>query len=973
MTTAAQAERLVRKIAEAMAAPSPDAQTAKLAQDYADLCRGAARRLEQCALMIEAGQSLQALQLAETPPPLLDLVTILSFREATAWRQYCQTHQLPSSEPFYDKHLRQLNSAYGKGIAADHPYYRDYRRAVLKKNDERALSILRVIARMNPADENTTEELRRVEEKLLRGQLEKLQQALSGGDSGATEAQLARIEASGARVPPSNPIWQQAQIARCQDLIRRGEKLREQDAWQEAEALVDQVHSIATHNDLKLPAADADAWSSLEEWTSGKRRGYAADQDFQRAVSALEYEAQALESRRTQGSRPSLVEARKQLGSLLAKQREAERDGRPLPEELVARCQHCQQWLQRQMQTARLRRRVAIAAVVVVLLGGVAASIPSLRDWAGARDLSHRIAELQSARRVSDLEALIKDVPVELGPRLQGMMSDARDFIARERDLKQSFDQSLTGLQELSAANFRDNLDQAAPRRTQTSRLLDQLAPEFQPAGRNALMDWDNKWQSFRNAALNAQLGQAEQLAASLNGTNGFAAASAAQHIQSILAAAAPLRMEPPPLDASLDARYHKLADEAAVWAGYWERWQKSQAALTGAQTLDQYLDRLDQLAQSPFASAAQRDAAAEIDRLKINSETLLGELLLPGDHSFWDSLTNVSAWHTALMPEQPTPQEKDAYFKLRDDKNMQNVYLYRLVATYRPNNPNHTHMVFARGLITMDRGGQMAGTVYDPETYHDTVRFVPQIYSDWDYETVIRTNRTAECESFERIGLGDLIDPNTGNYQRPILQLLDQLSRDENSSGIFRAFVSMKLFDLARLRAEEWGINWCPGAARHLQALKDLGALDLKSGDWMAPVPMARYEAGFRRYFERARQIPLEKQAMLLQQLAGQVCQTDFSFAGFIDGEGHAVLRRTSESLMEYWGWGSNPETAALLLRKSAGGPVGKVAEPLPGTPLFIFNGDRRALLEDTARDVSYPTNQMAGVLPPFFAGLHE
>src|SRR5580704_3484881 len=98
MMTVTQTERLVRKIAETVGQPLPDPQAAKLAQDYADLCRAANRRLEQCALMIEAGQSLQALQLAETPPQLLDLITILSFRQAAEWRAYCQSHELPWSE-----------------------------------------------------------------------------------------------------------------------------------------------------------------------------------------------------------------------------------------------------------------------------------------------------------------------------------------------------------------------------------------------------------------------------------------------------------------------------------------------------------------------------------------------------------------------------------------------------------------------------------------------------------------------------------------------------------------------------------------------------------------------------------------------------------------------------------------------------------------------------------------------------------
>ncbi len=333
MTTATQAERLARKIAEAMAAQASDGQAAKLAQDYADLCRAANRRLEQCALMIEAGQDLQALQLAETPPPLLDLITVLNFREAADWRNYCQTHQFPWAEPFYDKHLRQLNSAYGKGISSDHPYYRDYRRAVLRKKDDRALSILRVIARMNPSDENTVEELKRVEEKILRGKLEKLRDALATGDATALAGQLAEIDASGVRVPPNNPIWQQAQVVRCQELIRRAVELRQKDDWQGAEALVDQIHSVATHNDLKLPAADADDWTFLSEWTAEKHRAYAADQDFQRALSALEYEVQTVEAKRNAGNHPALIAATRQAASLSNKWSEAERCGRPLSDE----------------------------------------------------------------------------------------------------------------------------------------------------------------------------------------------------------------------------------------------------------------------------------------------------------------------------------------------------------------------------------------------------------------------------------------------------------------------------------------------------------------------------------------------------------------------------------------------------------------------------------------------------------------
>ena len=64
MMTATQAERLVRKITEVMGQPSSDTQ-AKLAQDYADLCRAAGRGgLEQC--VVDRSKADQFLQSAAT-------------------------------------------------------------------------------------------------------------------------------------------------------------------------------------------------------------------------------------------------------------------------------------------------------------------------------------------------------------------------------------------------------------------------------------------------------------------------------------------------------------------------------------------------------------------------------------------------------------------------------------------------------------------------------------------------------------------------------------------------------------------------------------------------------------------------------------------------------------------------------------------------------------------------------------------
>lgn len=974
MITVSQAERLVRKIVDALGQPVSDTQAPKLAEEYAEVCRAASRRLEQCALMIEAGQSLHALQLAETPPPLLDLITVLAFRQSAEWRTFCQTHQLPWCEPFYDKFIRLLNSAYGNGVASDHPFYRDYRRAVLTGNDEKSLSILRVIARMNPSDQNTKEELQRVEERLLRTKLEKLREALATGNSATVQEQVAQIEVSGAAIPPSHPVWQQAQVIRCQDLLKKAAAWREKDGWQEAEPIVDEIHAVATEYNVQLPTADADAWSALEEWTTSKRSAYASDQDFKRAVAALEYEVQSVEARRERNGVPAAPEVKTHLDALTVKRHALSQFDAAPEADLLARASSAESWLQRQMQAGRRRKNLLVAVIAVVILAAIGASIPSMLKALQGRNFAGRMQSLETARHVSELESLLSHVPDALSnqPATTAAISQAQQFVAHEKEFKSAFDESMGRLDQFQSEGFRA-LEQVAPLRTQAGRALAQLAPEYQEAGQTALRAWDDKWQAFRNAALAGQLRAADHTAATLNSTNSpDSVRNALARLQSILAGMAPLRGAPPDLDRSLAERIQKLTGAANQWADTTQKWETARTALRSAQSVEEFLTRLDQLAQLPFAGGEQKDAVDEIDHLKISTETLLGQLLLPDDRTSWDILTNAATWRMALMPEHPTAEEKDLYFKLRDDKNMRNVFIYELVTNARPRNPFQTHAVFVQGALATDRAGQMSGLVYDPAEYHDTSRFVPMTYSDWDFTTFVKSNLAPECDSFDRIGLGDLIDPNTGNYQRPLLQWMDQLNRDDNSSPLFRAYVTLKLFALAGLRPGEWGLTWCPSAAHHLQELKDLGALDLKSGDWMVTVPVAKYHDSLQQYFARARQVPLEKQAQLLEQLAQQTCLAGFEYAGFIDIDGLPVLRRVNSAATEYWGWSSRSETATLLLRKSPGAAaVTALTAPLPFTPLFIFNGDRRQLLNDKARAVSYPAGQMQPILPPFFQGM--
>ena len=150
---------------------------------------------------------------------------------------------------------------------------------------------------------------------------------------------------------------------------------------------------------------------------------------------------------------------------------------------------------------------------------------PSLTLWAGRAKGTRRnnSSRLESARKASELEGLLAEAPDSwrANPQMAESLGKARDFLVREKEFKQTFDQKLAGLQHIAAAGFRGALAQAGPDRASCDHALSRLAPEYQSAGKSALGAWDAQWQTFRNAELGGILARAEEAAVALNATNG--------------------------------------------------------------------------------------------------------------------------------------------------------------------------------------------------------------------------------------------------------------------------------------------------------------------------------------------------------------------------------------------------------------------------------------------------------------------
>ena len=986
MMTLAQAERLVRKITETLGQPAQEAQAAKLAQDYAELARSASRRLEQCGLMIEAGEELQALQLAETPPPLLDLLTLLSFRLATEWRSYCQQRGLPWAEAFFEKYVRLLNETYGRGTPAEQPMItrlmKAYREAILRGDDERGLSILRVVSRLNPSDQNSVQELRRLEEKTVRARLDALGKLLASGDQTAVLTQLREIEATGLAIPSNHPAWQQAQLLRCEELLERGEILKRQNSWREAEPVVQEIKTLAAQHSVLFPETDVARFEALEEWTSSERRAFADNQEMQRAFEALEYQVRASEARRSASKPAPVSDLQSELNALTAKWREAERFG-ALDEELARRCQRSCDWLQVQIRRAAKRKRtrafaLGIAVVALLALGGL-----MFWDFTTANQFAAQLERLKAARRVNDTATLLNQIPqrLKMKPRLAAALTSSGEFISKELDLEKDFEQKLGALQKMAQNGFTNGFGAVATNQAACAEALDRVALEFQSLGQANLRALQQKWQGHlrglepvHNAEFSSQLAHAQQLVAEqLNPTNSLdALRQALPEAQAAIVRLAALEQQPIKLEDNLDRKFRHLTNEVCGWSNTIAQWTDLHARLPQAPALADYLNSLTLISQSPLVSVRDRSCIEELHRLGADENTLLGGLLFPTQPQAWGALTN-SAAPPLFRPDEPTEHEKAACLRLRDDRNMQDVYMYSLT-----NNPNNTNNfgkgkpILSQGALAQNRAGKKYGTIYDPKNSPDVLRFVDNQIIDnweWDYNRIENRGPIGECEAFRRLGLGDLIDPNTGKYQRSILELLDRVSQDTGASATFRAYVTLRLLEIAKLRPVEWGLSWCPSAALNEQKLNELGAGNLQSGDWMVPNQLAYYEPLFKKFFEQTRGLSLDKEAHFYHLLASKACEAKFAFVGYVAPDGQNVFTRTNADWNECWGWSGRSKAPTLLLvRDNAGWQTAE--PPLCYTPLFVFLGDRRQILQHSAQSIPYSVTSSV-TLPPLFGGL--
>jgi hypothetical protein len=114
-------------------------------------------------LLYQTGSEGKTLILAGQLPPLVDLASALRSGPVAEWQAFCRAHDLAIEPSWESGPIEQIAVLEARGVSPTHALYREYRAARSKQDTAAALKVLRVISRLSPHDEDSREEVLRLE------------------------------------------------------------------------------------------------------------------------------------------------------------------------------------------------------------------------------------------------------------------------------------------------------------------------------------------------------------------------------------------------------------------------------------------------------------------------------------------------------------------------------------------------------------------------------------------------------------------------------------------------------------------------------------------------------------------------------------------------------------------------------------------------------------------------------------------
>jgi hypothetical protein len=950
-----QVERLIARIRGQLELGTPDLEARSLAGEYAALCQRARERLEQCATLIRSGNEHAAFQAAESDPDLLGLCASLSFVESDRWNALCRERGLPAGFPLDGQHVLAVEGLYGREIGESHPLYRDYRDAIRRREEDRALSVLRSIVRINPDDPNARSELARLSAKFLRESLGKVAALFAEGNPAEAVELMNRMERFGANDLSGEPRWDDALARRVAwlrskaadqvtSLVAEASEARAGGHWEACAAALGRVRSLERDHQLTLGEDTSAQVAGLEAWAGELAAAAEAEASQRAALESLNDEWATLQLEAARGSSPAILIVR--LTAWL--ERATPQEDR-LPEGLLREARALRQNIR-----TRLNRRYMVMTTSWV--GGLLLLIAGVVYWNILKT-----QEEESRDRFSEASRLIElydhaAALAALGEFERGGLSAAdqaarkaqtiplRERLANQTAEEQRLRLEALGLtdrrkQGLSLGNVAETESRAAKYLQDFNRVGASLQarlktilpdPEALLSACHQLLDRTRNDVAVQIAVLNKAMGDE-------NTTDLTKAAEALEHLRALLKTLADAKDKD--LDSALAA-----ADRAELRLAGERKTIAALRSLSKAADLSGYLAALADTAANTAGEKSDLSGRASFVFTRAPTlQALPRTALAPRVAAMWDAAPTADPTG-AFNPTTLTDVEQRGLRQLSDTSLSETLRRYTLsLYSIRGITQGRTVLVvgeiveskkaisdgfeFFQKAKELNRDGGVVETTWSRREFNNGVRSGEELASP---ATISEVAFIRQVSRFQ--------DPKSGKLLEPLIRTMDRVRRSDSPYPELRAYQLQELYKLATSRPDAWGLLFSPSAQRDAEQLRRITQNSLRPYDFLFKDKWADIQVELRAFLAPPGGAGYAEEARFWRATFANLRNRKLIFAGMVGRDGAPTLRETIKGSALYGL--DNEGKATVLFRIGEDGEVKRVAEAAPLTPLLRYPG---------------------------------
>ena len=983
---------------------------AALAAEYARLCRELNRRLEQIEEVLDRGDEIQALQMAEIYPPVMDDADVLSFFKSREWAVLCEKHQTAVAPEIRVYGINKLNALYGKGISSTHPIYKELREAILARDDDRALKIARTIESLSPNDLTARSDRERLERKVYTNLIVQLRDALSKNSDNLSITLLESAEQMHLQeLADSSPEIQSARKLRyARDATQASEEIKAslprlvemqaRDDWRGVAESVARIKDLRTRFDVQI---DANGQSLLENaalYSDTKRAAAVKESEFRKTLKSFLVCLDDASSRTQARGTLAIPEIRDLLTRLNKAWQTVEAFGLPVEQARVEEASRLIEMLRNELerlQKSRTNTTLVLAAAALVSLA-VCGWWITVQYRAG--EMTRELAGGRQSRSAASVKRLIADAAQTTLPRFSSKLTAEVENCRKWLEaVDKELDASTLALADLlkRSSNFtsEEPVKLDAEYRGLLARLKE-LPDEQQKLMQPDLIKLEKTYSDHLavlgeafDKSLQEELDAFDKTSEPLQKTG-----LSLKEIKNTLAAQkdiagkwdAQIRSQIKDLPVSSILKAKAEADEEKIKSLSLSVAAADEAllAMSKAQKPEAYHEALAKLKEVNLPACS----LIPISRIAWNTEctpdSLLPDLLFPGNPNAYQSLKQAKSSDSEsrlLFPKYILPVEVAPFAAILNDELTPNVKVFTIEGG-DPSRPVYSKVDIKASVDDGDLS-VFTGKTYDPKKDSATSpSFSIKTYrangKGWEKAKKFSEGSDADAAKIYRdLGLKDVVSESMTVHISP-LQLLDRLTQSEAKDPVYVAYVIQQLLAMTSSRPYAWGLQYSPGGVNLMKEVDQVVRVtcgSLPQGAWMAP-SYQKLAAQLKPLLEKPKRFNGE--AQLNKLLAEQVVDTEaFTYAGYVgdDGKPHFIpdLPIPPADLFGITGDLDSRKPACIfrIVKNGDQFDYTEEAKAVPLTPLYQLKSGRENMLEANIHALRLERLRDELTLPPLFA----